>query len=133
MRPLGVAGIPEPLGDDVVAESDIASGSLRTVVARARGRKVLIYSPGHRTVVDDDVVALRSLGGDLRLPPAPLGLARIAHSHADVLEQDVVGGDVDASADEGDARRWRGLPRDGDERLRDDQRLHVQIDDAGDL
>ena len=59
--------------------------------------------------------------------------AGVAGAHADVLDDHVVRGDVDAAADQRDARRRRGLAGDGQEGLVDLERLHAEVDDAADF
>src|SRR5690606_9316198 len=137
---LAVAGVRQPLGDEVVAEGDPARGGRAEVLdrlpaldeARARGRQALVRAPGQRTVVDNHVP--RADGGDrVEVETAAPGLAGVAGPHAQVAHDHVVGGDVDAAADQGDAGRRRSLAGDGQVRLGDAQRLHAQVDHAADL
>src|SRR4051794_5122167 len=133
MRTLRMARVLQRFRNDVIAESDPASGALRTVVARPRGGQVLIDCPRHGTMIDHDVVALWTFCGYLRLPTAFLRLASITHAHPDVLHQDIVRTDVDSGANESNTGRWRCLSGNSHERLGDDQRLHIEIDDTCDF
>ena len=59
---LGMAGVGEPLGEEIVGEGDVVAGAAppvrrrRAGEARARGGEILVQRPGHRAMVDDHVV-----------------------------------------------------------------------------
>ena len=50
-----------------------------------------------------------------------------------MLDHDVMGADVHTATDEGDARRGRGLARNGDEGVAQTQGLATEVDDPADF
>ena len=136
---LRVRRIRQALGDDVVAESDAMGGAgaplggARAAKTRTRGRQVLVGRPREGAVIDDDVVRSAARRQSVDFPVAALGGTGFAGTHANVLDDDVVRPDADATANNGDARCGRGLARDGHMRLADRQVLPREVDDPADL
>jgi hypothetical protein len=133
---LGMRGIAQSFGHDVVAEGDEVRGSIAPIVRGrsqepiSRRAEILVGAPRRRTVIDDDVVSAVGRDG-VDFPAAGLGLARFARSNADVLNDDVVSRDRQTALDQGDARRRRRLPGDRDVGVSYGERHAIEIDHAG--
>ena len=82
------------------------------------GRQVLVGGPGERAVIDDHVVGAADRGDGVVVVARQARPAAVARPHADVPDDHVVRGDVDAAADQRDAGRGRGLAGDSEDRVR---------------
>ncbi|MEY4010681.1 MAG: hypothetical protein RLZZ93_1374 [Actinomycetota bacterium] len=115
---LAVGGTVESLGDQVAAVGDTAGGVTspflrsRALERFARDTEVLVDAPRERAMVDDDVVRVLEGGEAVGLPAARLRVTGLAGAHANVADDNIVGADEQASADERDAGRGGGLAGD---------------------
>ena len=139
MLDLAVRGPGQALGRDVVGKRDAVGGRGTPLVGRvadeapARDRHVLVGGPGERAVIGNHVHRAADGREGVFLPAAFLRRAGFTDLHADVLEHDVVRADVDAAADQSNARRRGGLAGNRDVVLVDGERLPVKIDHPADF
>src|SRR5690606_17699872 len=123
--------VRQPLGDDVVAEGNPVRGATPPFLRGFAGeagttrRQVLIRRPSERTVIDNEVVC-GCRGDSILAPVTALRRAGLARTYADVPDDDIVSGDVDAAANDRYPGGWRGLAGNREERLGDAQRCALK-------
>src|SRR5688572_18379213 len=106
--------VGQALGNDVVAEGDAMRGALApflrrlTCESRTRGRQVLVGGPGQRTMVDDDVPGRDGRNGVVVAARKPWA-STVSGPDPYVPDHHVVRGNIEAAADQRDARRRGGL------------------------
>src|SRR5688572_33067614 len=83
-------------------------------------------------MIDDEIVGA-DRGEGVFIPTAMPRLSSGTGANAQMLDDDVVRGDINAAADKRDTGRGRGLARDSEKRFAQYERAAVEIDDAADF
>ena len=135
MLALGVRRIGEALGRQVRPEDDVAAGAFAPFFhriprkARARSGHVFVDAPEKAVVLDQQIMR-RTRGKGIDLPAMPLGQAIGTDRDAQVANDHVMRGHIDAAAQDRDPRGRGRLTRDRDMRLGNGQRGPFEVDRA---
>ena len=103
---LVVDRVRQRLGDQRPLDGQVIDAALRRAVAAA-GRQGLVHRPAGRDMVQDDATAARDADRIV------LHAGLVARAHADVADDDVVGGDDQRLAAQGDPVAGRRLAGEG--------------------